>query len=82
MFFEPMFRNTVNVGAVPANVIILVLGIIGTLLGWYFMRRALDVEPETHWFRTTAPKPPNLFLRAGLALGVVAFTLVAILAPR
>ena len=82
MFFEPMFRNTVNVGGLPANVIILVLGIIGTLLAFYFVRRALDIEPEVHSFRATAPRPPNWLLRAGLGLGVVAIALAVVALPR
>jgi H+/Cl- antiporter ClcA len=80
--FEPMFRNTMNVGGVPANVIVLALGIIGTFIGSWLMRRALAIEPEVHSFRTTAPKPANWLLRAGLGLGFVAVALVAISLPR
>ena len=82
MFFEPMFRNTVNVGGMPSGVIILVLGTIGTLLGWFFMRRALNIEPETHNFRATAPDRPNWLLRTGVGLAFLAFALVAIFSPR
>ena len=82
MFFEPMFRNTVNVGGVPSGVIILVLAIIAMLIGWFLMRRALEIEPEVHSFRATAPDRPNWLLRSGVGLAFVAFALVAIFAPR
>ncbi len=77
-----MFRSTVNVGGLPAGVIVLIFGIVGTLLGWLFMRRALTIEPETHNFRATAPDRPNWLLRAGLGLGLAALALAVIALPR
>jgi len=80
--FEPIFRNTVNVGGTPASLITLGLGFLGMVIGAWWFRRRLEIEPQTHNFRATAPDRPNWLLRAGLGLGFVAFALVAIFAPR
>ncbi len=77
-----MFRNTINIGGLPFGVIVLALGIAGTVISWFWFRRALDIEPEVHSFRATAPARPNLLLRAGLGLGFIALLLVAIALPR
>ena len=80
--FEPMFRNTVNVGGIPAQVIILGLGLVLMIVSVLWIRRLMNIEPETHNFRATAPEHPNWLLRAGLGLGFFALALVAIFAPR
>jgi tight adherence protein B len=43
-FFEPMFRNTVNVGGLPAGVIILFLGLVSMIIGFMFIRKIVDIE--------------------------------------
>ena len=43
-FFEPMFRNTVNIGGLPAGVIILGLGLISMVIGFMFIRKIVDIE--------------------------------------
>jgi hypothetical protein len=82
MFFEPMFRNTVNVGAIPAQVILLGFAIVAMVVGWLWIRRALDIEPDVHSFRATAPVSPNWLLRAGIGLGFVSIALVLFALPR
>lgn len=79
-----MFRNTVNIGGMPAAVIELAIAMVLMAIGALWIRRRLEIEPETHNFRATAPGRPNWLLRAGIALGFVAFglALVAIFAPR
>ena len=48
----------------------------------WWIRRLIDIEPEVHSFRATAPRRPNRTLQAGLGLAVVAAVLAAIGAPR
>ena len=43
-FFEPMVRNTVNVGGLPAGVIILGLGLVSMVIGFMFIRKIVDIE--------------------------------------
>ena len=77
-----MFRNTITVGGIPANVIVLGLAFVLMVVSGLWVRRLMNIEPETHNFRATAPDRPNWLLRTGLGLGFVAFALVAIFAPR
>ena len=79
-----MYRNTVNIVGLPAAVILLAIALVMMACGAVWIRRRVEIEPETHNFRATAPGQPNWFLRAGIALGFVAFglALVAIALPR
>jgi tight adherence protein B len=43
-FMQPMFRNTVNIGGLPAGVIILGLGLISMVIGFMFIRKIVDIE--------------------------------------
>jgi hypothetical protein len=80
--FSPTFRQETEVLGLPANVLILLLGIGATLVGLWWMRRTLDIEPEMHSFRATAPAPQNRLLRAGLVMGLVAVALAAVALAR
>ena len=80
--FEPMFRNTLNVGGIPAQVILLGLALVLMVINLLVVRRLMNIEPETHNFRATAPDGPNWLLRVGLGLGFFALALVAIALPR
>ena len=77
-----MFRNTVNIGGLPAGVITVVVATLLMVVGVVWFRRRMEVEPETHNFRATAPDRPNWLIRAGLGLGFVAFALAVLSLPR
>ncbi|HXG40836.1 MAG TPA: type II secretion system F family protein [Candidatus Limnocylindrales bacterium] len=43
-FFDPMFDNEVNVGGLPAGVIVLALGGVAMFVGFMLIRRIVDIE--------------------------------------
>ncbi|HYM83620.1 MAG TPA: type II secretion system F family protein [Candidatus Dormibacteraeota bacterium] len=43
-FLEPLFDNAVNIGGLPAGVIILSLGLVSMLIGFMIIRRIVDIE--------------------------------------
>jgi tight adherence protein B len=43
-FMDPMFDPAVNIGGLPAGVIILALGLTSMLIGFMFIRRIVDIE--------------------------------------
>ena len=77
-----MFRHSITILGIDVNTIVLAIGIIASALGILWIRRALEIEPEIHSFRATAPPRPNWRLRAGLWLGVLAAVLAVVALPR
>ena len=43
-FFQPMFDSKVNIGGLPAGVIILGLGLVSMVIGFMFIRKIVDIE--------------------------------------
>jgi hypothetical protein len=80
--FSPMFRNEVEVLGLPPGVASALLGFGAMLVALWWIRRTLDIEPEMHSFRATAPAPPNRLLRMGLVLGLIAVALAAVALAR
>jgi hypothetical protein len=62
---EPMFRNTVSIGGVPSGVILFAIALVGMAVGWLWLRRAVEVEPDTHSFRASQDRSDR-WLKAGL----------------
>ena len=80
--FSPMFRNEVEVLGLPPGVLISLLGFGAMIVALWWIRRTLDIEPEMHSFRATAPAPTNRLLRAGLVLGWIAVGLAVVALAR
>jgi tight adherence protein B len=43
-FFDPMWDPKVNIGGLPAGVIILGVGVLMMMIGFYFIQRIVDIE--------------------------------------
>jgi tight adherence protein B len=43
-FFDPMFDNEINIGGLPAGVVIMVLGLVMMGIGFMLIRKIVDIE--------------------------------------
>jgi uncharacterized iron-regulated membrane protein len=80
--FEPTFDDRVSILGLDPLVIMAMFSVLVAIAYVWWIRRVIDIEPDVHSFRSTAPARPNVTLRAGLALAFVAAALAAIAAPR
>ena len=56
-FLSPMFDDRVSVVSLPAELIVLAVGVGGVVVGLLWLRRIVTVESEPHSFRATADRP-------------------------
>lgn len=80
-----MFDDRPQLLGLPAEVIVLVVAVLGSVVGYAWLRRATGVEPEVRAFRATDPPrrwvDPLLRVVALLA-AISALLLLAILVSR
>jgi hypothetical protein len=51
---RPMFDDRLSLMGIPAEVIVLAVAVVGSVVGLIWLRRLLTIEPEVHSFRATA----------------------------
>ncbi len=80
-----MFDDRSKLFGVPTQVIVLAVAVLGSVVGFRWLRRVTGVEPEVRSFRATDPprRGVDLLLRVvAVAAAIVALLLLAILVVR
>jgi hypothetical protein len=55
-FLDPMFDNRVSLLGLPADLLVLLVAVAGSIVGLLWLRRLLTIEPEVETFRATSAR--------------------------
>lgn len=71
--FEPMFTNEPGLFGIPAMVFIIAVAALISGVGVVWLRRATEIEPDVHSFRTNQPAPRDYrSVLIGTGVGILA----------
>jgi hypothetical protein len=76
---RPMFDDRLSLMGIPAEVIVLAVAVVGSVVGLIWLRRLLTIEPEVHSFRATAGRGRS-WPAIGAAVVIIVLTALALLA--